>query len=90
MDTLDGYSLNMLVERFAAEDICNLKKMIELGKKPNGQRLNSHEKEACMQVLLAWECKNLPEEKRSGYIQKKCASKQKPHTLSQIPVTLQK
>ena len=43
---------------------------IEIGKWPDGRRLSPEQRATCMQAVIAWEHKNLPEEQRTGYIDK--------------------
>ncbi len=45
-----------------------VREAVSLGKWPNGQRLDADMKELCMQALIAYEAKHLPEEQRTGYI----------------------
>lgn len=46
----------------------NLKRALELGKWPNGERLTQEQKELCMEAIIVYEAKNLPEQERTGYI----------------------
>ena len=50
--------------------VASFKRAIELGKWPDGRRLSDEQKETCMQAVLVWEMKYLPEEERTGYINK--------------------
>jgi len=50
--------------------VANLKRAVELGKWPDGRRLTDEQKETCMQAVLVWEMQNLPENERTGYINK--------------------
>lgn len=52
----------------------NMKTAIELGKWANGEKLTHEQKETCMQAVIAYEHKNIPEDQRTGYIPPK------PHT----------
>lgn len=45
-----------------------LRTAVELGKWPNGVALTQEQRETCMQAVLAWEYTHLPEEQRTGYI----------------------
>ncbi|MDO4222472.1 MAG: DUF1315 family protein [Acinetobacter sp.] len=45
-----------------------LRTAVELGKWPNGIALTQEQRETCMQAVLAWEYRHLPEEQRTGYI----------------------
>ncbi|MEB3767791.1 YeaC family protein [Acinetobacter sp. MD2] len=51
-----------------ADIVARLKTAVEIGKWPNGIALTQEQRETCMQAVLAWEYKNLPEEQRTGYI----------------------
>jgi uncharacterized protein len=46
----------------------NLKTAVELGKWADGRRLTREQLDHCMQAIIAYEQKNLPEEMRVGYI----------------------
>ena len=45
-----------------------LRQAIELGRWPNGDRLTEEQKENSLQLVIAWEARHLPEEQRTGYI----------------------
>ncbi|MGB1466974.1 MAG: YeaC family protein [Alcanivorax nanhaiticus] len=56
-------------------EICdNMRRAVELGKWPDGRTLSKEQREMCMQAVLAWEAKNLPEEQRTGYMEQACKS----------------
>jgi uncharacterized protein YeaC (DUF1315 family) len=46
----------------------NLKSAIELGKWPSGERLTTEQVELCLQAVIAWDMKHLPETERIAYI----------------------
>ena len=46
----------------------NLKRAVELGKWPDGQRLSDEQRALCMQAVIAYEHKHLPAEAHTGYI----------------------
>lgn len=51
------------------EDIVNrFRTAVEIGKWENGVALTAEQRATCMQAVLAWEHKHLPEEQRTGYI----------------------
>lgn len=51
------------------EDIVNrFRTAVEIGKWANGVPLTQEQREICMQAVLAWEHQHLPEEQRTGYI----------------------
>jgi uncharacterized protein len=46
----------------------NLKNAIELGKWPGGERLTKEQVELCLQAVIAWDLRHLPETGRVAYI----------------------
>lgn len=46
----------------------NLKTAVELGRWPDGRKLTSEQLEYCLQAIIAYEERHLPEEQRVGYI----------------------
>jgi uncharacterized protein YeaC (DUF1315 family) len=46
----------------------NLKTAIELGKWPNGERLTPQQVELCLQAVIAWDARYLPETERVAWI----------------------
>lgn len=57
-----------MIENITPEIYQNLKQSVELGKWPNGKLLTKEQKETCLQAIIAWEVKNLPEQERTGYM----------------------
>ena len=57
----------------------NLKRSVELGKWPTGDKLSTEQKQLCLQAIIAYEKKHLPPEQHTGYIETKkhthCGSK---------------
>ncbi len=45
-----------------------IRRAVEIGKWPDGAALHSRQRELCMQAVIAYEQKHLPEQQRSGYI----------------------
>jgi len=41
---------------------------VAIGKWPDGRPLSPEQREICMQAIIAYEHKNLPEEQRTGYV----------------------
>ena len=52
----------------------SLKRAVELGKWPNGERLKPEQTELCLQTVIAWEQYHKPEEERTGYMAQTCKS----------------
>jgi len=67
-----------MIENISADIYERLKLAVEIGKWPDGERLSQEQKELCLQALITWEAKNLPEELRIGYMgEQHCKSKAK-------------
>ncbi|TWH64908.1 hypothetical protein LX59_01849 [Azomonas agilis] len=56
------------IEQITPEIYESLKQAVELGKWENGNKLTPEQRDLCMQAMIAWENKNLPEEQRTGYM----------------------
>jgi len=52
------------------EIVDRLRTAVEIGKWPNGDRLTPEQRSTSMQAVLIWEMKHLPENQRTGYIDK--------------------
>lgn len=61
-------SFEALIERITPEVHLELRSAIELGHWSNGVKLTKEQKANSLQLLIAWEAINLPEEERVGYI----------------------
>lgn len=57
-----------LIETITPDIYANLKTAIEIGKWPDGRSLSSEQRELCLQAVIAYELKNMPENKRTGFI----------------------
>lgn len=60
--------LQQLLNAITPDIYQNLKRAVELGKWPDGNRLTAEQRELCMQAMIAYENKRLPPEQRSGYV----------------------
>lgn len=67
-------NINDLLNSITPDIYDNLKRAIELGKWPNGEKLTAEQKEHCMQAVIAYELKHKPEQERTGYIPPKSHS----------------
>ncbi|MDP0588984.1 MAG: DUF1315 family protein [Candidatus Endonucleobacter bathymodioli] len=52
-----------------------LRRSLELGKWPDGSLLKPEQKSATLQALMIYECKEIPEKERIGYMPQHCKSK---------------
>ena len=57
-----------MIENITPEIYQSLKLAVEIGKWPDGRKLTAEQKELCLQALIAYEIKNLPEDQRTGYM----------------------
>lgn len=57
-----------IIEVITPEIYSNLKLAIEIGKWSDGRALTSEQRELCMQAVIAYELKHVPENERTGYI----------------------
>ncbi|PKM23156.1 MAG: DUF1315 domain-containing protein [Gammaproteobacteria bacterium HGW-Gammaproteobacteria-14] len=52
-----------------------LRRAVELGRWPDGRALTAEQRQTSLQAIIAWERIHLPEQERTGYIEKPgCAS----------------
>lgn len=61
-------NIEQVMAALSPEIVERFKTAIEIGKWPNGQVLTAEQREICMQAVVAWEFKHLPENQRTGYI----------------------
>jgi len=57
-----------LLAQLTPEIVARLRTATELGKWENGDSLTADQREHCLQAVIAWEYKYLPESARTGYI----------------------
>ncbi len=57
-----------MIQAMTPDVYASLKQAVELGKWPNGQKLSQEQRETSMRAVIAYEAAHLPEEQRSGYI----------------------
>jgi uncharacterized protein len=61
-------TLEELIAKMTPEMHTVVRQAVELGRWPNGQVLDPEQREMCLQALIVYETKRLPEEQRTGYI----------------------
>lgn len=61
-------NIEQILAALTPEIVARFKTAIEIGKWPNGQAVSPEQRETCMQAVVAWEHQHLPEEQRTGYI----------------------
>lgn len=73
-----------LVDQMSEETWRNMRRAVETGRWPDGRPLKDGQRELCLQAVIAWEARYLPEERRTGHVERaECDS----HPEEQ-PVTL--
>lgn len=83
MDEFDA-----LIEQMSEQAWENMRKAVETGRWPDGRALKDGQRELCMQAVIAWEARHLPEEARTGYLRRAdCGSDDaaRPVTLREKP-----
>lgn len=61
-------NFKQLLESITPDTYASLKRAVELGKWPNGDRLTAEQRELCLQAVIAYDMRNKPEHERVGYI----------------------
>lgn len=61
-------NIEQMLNTLNPEIVEKLKTAVEIGKWPNGVALTKEQRQTCMQAVLVWEHKHLPEAERTGYI----------------------
>lgn len=51
-----------------------LKTALELGKWPDGKRMTPEQRDTCMQAVISYEVRHVPEQERAGYLSQTCKS----------------
>lgn len=68
MTNEDSRSFESLVNSITPQLHGQLKTAVELGKWANGERLTPEQTGHCLQLIIAWEHRNLPETERVAWI----------------------
>lgn len=63
-------SFEQLLATLTPDLVAVFRRSIETGKWPDGRRLTDEQRATCMQAVIAWEHRHLPEAERTGYIDK--------------------
>ena len=61
-------NVDEIMAALTPEIVVRFKTAIETSKWPDGRVLTQEQREICMQAVVAWEFKHLPEDQRTGYI----------------------
>lgn len=61
--------LETMLQLITPEVHGELRRAIELGKWSNGEPLDAEQRARCLQAMIIWEARNLPQEERAGYME---------------------
>jgi uncharacterized protein YeaC (DUF1315 family) len=68
-----------LIKSISPEIYENLKRAVELGKWPDGNKLTDQQRDSCMQAIIAWETKNIADStQHTGYVPPKQGPSESP------------
>ena len=76
-----------VVGQLTPEIYAGMKRAVETGRWPDGRPVSEAQRAICMEAVISWEAKHLPESERTGYIERKTCSSDEPE---EQPVTLRK
>lgn len=62
--------MQTLLDHITPEVYEALRRAVELGKWPNGERLSDAQRETCLQAVIYFDGRHKPEHERVGYIQR--------------------
>lgn len=68
-------SYEALIAQMTPDIHARLKTAVELGKWDSGERLSPAQLEHCLQAIIAWEHRNLPEHERVAWIDRSALRK---------------
>ena len=78
-------SIEQLIDGMSSDVVGSLRLAVELGKWCDGARLNPQQIDFCMQAIILYEAKHLPEQKRVGFdLSASCKSKVSPELTQTI------
>lgn len=82
-------SIEQLIDGMNADVYASLKLAVELGKWGDGARLDAEQIDFCMQTIILYEAKYLPEQDRVGFdLSASCKSKAVPEQAQTISVVI--
>jgi uncharacterized protein YeaC (DUF1315 family) len=62
--------IEVLIEQMDEAAVQRMRQAVETGRWPDGHTLPEDQRGLCMRAVLAWEARFLPEEERTGYIER--------------------
>jgi len=83
-------TLEQLIKAMTPEIYQNMRTAIELGRWPDGRKLDEEQRSLCMEAIIYYEQLNdLPAEQRVGYMKDACKSEGKHDDDDVQPLTIQ-
>jgi uncharacterized protein YeaC (DUF1315 family) len=80
-------SIEQLIDEMSSDVVGSLRLAVELGKWGDGARLNPQQIDFCMQAIILYEAKHLPEQERVGFdLSASCKSKASPELTQTISI----
>ena len=62
--------IQLLIEQMDEAAVQRMRQAVETGRWPDGHSLPEEQRALCMRAVIAWEARFLPEEQRTGYIER--------------------
>lgn len=69
-EPINETTLENMLAALTPEIVESFRRAIETSKWPDGRRITDAQRTTCMQAVIAWEHRHLPENQRTGYIDK--------------------
>ena len=63
-----------VVGQLTPEIYQSMKQAVETGRWPDGRQVSDEQRAICMEAVITWEARHLPEDQRTGYIQRNACS----------------
>lgn len=63
-------SFETLLDSLTPDLVATFRRAIETGRWPDGRKVSDAQRATCLQAVIAWEHRHLPETERTGYIDK--------------------
>ena len=80
-------SIEQLMDEMSSDVVGSLRLAVELGKWGDGARLSAQQIGFCMQAIILYEAKHLPEQERVGFdLSASCKSKASPELTQTISI----
>lgn len=69
-ESMNEGAIEQMMSALTPEIVESFRRAIEISKWPDGRRITAAQRATCMQAIIAWEHRYLPENQRIGYIDK--------------------